>query len=70
MVDDVAGHVWLDLTFLTCGAFSPALAATHVRVTCTQGLTLLQISAQLKRFLWERATSRGCLRVFIRFKGV
>jgi len=28
---------------------------------CAQGLTLVHFSAQLKRILWDRGATRGCL---------
>ena len=34
---------------------------TTSALPCVQGLTLVQLSAQLKRIMWDRGAIRGCL---------
>jgi hypothetical protein len=38
-------------------------------VPCSQGLTLVHFSAQLKRIAWDRCAFRGCLEVILEVPG-
>jgi hypothetical protein len=53
----------------TCGASASAAASAAAAMTSRQGLALVHLSAQRKRFLWNGGAFRGCLRVVWEMSG-